>query len=355
MPLALQYELNGGSWVLSNAVCDLWVSFDVTCCTSSILNLCTISIGKWWSEVNRIMIDSTDLTGLTFLILQFCFYCFPPDQTATWRSPSRWRTASGGPPGAFSPSSPPSGSPPVWSPFRRCCWSATSTAPRRRPPARCRRTCGTSSMGRWAPSTFPWRWWSSCTTRSTWRRSGSWRRSYATSGPPAPAPPPNVSRCSRAVVIVVVVGVAVLQLQLSRLVLSSSSWWWTPPRIPLPLQWITQQYQRTPNREVVVLVLVTLPKLVNPVLIITTTTTITTHWRQRSASPPPQESPLHRLLHQNKGRKTTVTSEWSECSTSFAATERSRRRWPLLLAMPMAETNGKMAPPPFAPPLVAHV
>lgn len=47
MPLALQYELNGGSWVLSNAVCDLWVSFDVTCCTSSILNLCTISIGKW--------------------------------------------------------------------------------------------------------------------------------------------------------------------------------------------------------------------------------------------------------------------------------------------------------------------
>ncbi|KAH9402839.1 5-hydroxytryptamine receptor 7, partial [Tyrophagus putrescentiae] len=47
MPLALQYELNGGSWVLSNAVCDLWVSFDVTCCTSSILNLCTISIDRY--------------------------------------------------------------------------------------------------------------------------------------------------------------------------------------------------------------------------------------------------------------------------------------------------------------------
>ena len=45
MPLALQYELTG-TWNLSNAVCDLWVSFDVTCCTSSILNLCMISIGK---------------------------------------------------------------------------------------------------------------------------------------------------------------------------------------------------------------------------------------------------------------------------------------------------------------------
>lgn len=45
MPLALQYELTN-SWNLSESMCDLWVSFDVTCCTSSILNLCTISIGE---------------------------------------------------------------------------------------------------------------------------------------------------------------------------------------------------------------------------------------------------------------------------------------------------------------------
>ncbi|KAI2804497.1 5-hydroxytryptamine receptor 7 [Blomia tropicalis] len=46
MPLALQYELTR-SWNLSEAICDLWVSFDVTCCTSSILNLCTISIDRY--------------------------------------------------------------------------------------------------------------------------------------------------------------------------------------------------------------------------------------------------------------------------------------------------------------------
>lgn len=46
MPLALTYELSSSRWKLTGAMCDLWVSFDVTCCTSSILNLCTISIGK---------------------------------------------------------------------------------------------------------------------------------------------------------------------------------------------------------------------------------------------------------------------------------------------------------------------
>ncbi|XP_054166625.1 5-hydroxytryptamine receptor 1-like [Oppia nitens] len=46
MPLALHYELTG-TWNLSPAICDLWVSFDVTCCTSSILNLCMISIDRY--------------------------------------------------------------------------------------------------------------------------------------------------------------------------------------------------------------------------------------------------------------------------------------------------------------------
>lgn len=45
MPLALHNELSGG-WNLGPSLCDMWVSFDVTCCTSSILNLCMISIGK---------------------------------------------------------------------------------------------------------------------------------------------------------------------------------------------------------------------------------------------------------------------------------------------------------------------
>lgn len=46
MPLALYTEVSP-SWGLGQTVCNMWVSFDVTCCTASILNLCTISIDRY--------------------------------------------------------------------------------------------------------------------------------------------------------------------------------------------------------------------------------------------------------------------------------------------------------------------
>ncbi|XP_076372037.1 5-hydroxytryptamine receptor 1-like isoform X2 [Tachypleus tridentatus] len=46
MPFALHYELTG-SWTLGPEVCDMWVAFDVTSCTASILNLCMISVDRY--------------------------------------------------------------------------------------------------------------------------------------------------------------------------------------------------------------------------------------------------------------------------------------------------------------------
>ena len=46
MPLALNSEIKG-YWNLGPTLCDMWVSFDVTSCTASILNLCMISVDRY--------------------------------------------------------------------------------------------------------------------------------------------------------------------------------------------------------------------------------------------------------------------------------------------------------------------
>ncbi|XP_050522286.1 5-hydroxytryptamine receptor 1-like [Daktulosphaira vitifoliae] len=48
MPLALLY-LVLGKWPFGKFMCDLWVSFDVLSCTASILNLCMISVDRYYA------------------------------------------------------------------------------------------------------------------------------------------------------------------------------------------------------------------------------------------------------------------------------------------------------------------
>lgn len=48
MPPALLYELLG-EWNFGTVFCDLWVSFDQLACTASILNLCAISLDRYWA------------------------------------------------------------------------------------------------------------------------------------------------------------------------------------------------------------------------------------------------------------------------------------------------------------------
>lgn len=48
MPTALMYEVLD-EWRFGRIFCDVWVSFDVLACTASILNLCAISVDRFWA------------------------------------------------------------------------------------------------------------------------------------------------------------------------------------------------------------------------------------------------------------------------------------------------------------------
>ncbi|KAL7293441.1 hypothetical protein TKK_0013202 [Trichogramma kaykai] len=48
MPLAMMYEIMG-SWTFGSRACEVWVSFDVLSCTASILNLCMISVDRYYA------------------------------------------------------------------------------------------------------------------------------------------------------------------------------------------------------------------------------------------------------------------------------------------------------------------
>ncbi|XP_006636423.2 5-hydroxytryptamine receptor 5A [Lepisosteus oculatus] len=49
MPLSLVNELSGRRWRLGRLLCDVWVSFDVLCCTASIWNVTAIALDRYWS------------------------------------------------------------------------------------------------------------------------------------------------------------------------------------------------------------------------------------------------------------------------------------------------------------------
>ena len=48
MPIAFLYEMSR-QWKYGPIICDLWVSFDVLSCTASILNLCMISVDRYYA------------------------------------------------------------------------------------------------------------------------------------------------------------------------------------------------------------------------------------------------------------------------------------------------------------------
>jgi 5-hydroxytryptamine receptor 1 len=51
MPISAVNEISK-TWFLRPEICDMWISFDVLCCTSSILHLVAIAIDRYWAVTN---------------------------------------------------------------------------------------------------------------------------------------------------------------------------------------------------------------------------------------------------------------------------------------------------------------
>ena len=58
MPFTLSYELMG-YWMFGDSWCKIWGALDVFLCTSSIMNICLISLDRYWSITKAIQYMNT--------------------------------------------------------------------------------------------------------------------------------------------------------------------------------------------------------------------------------------------------------------------------------------------------------
>lgn len=88
-PIMLIYHLSG-EWTMGEAMCDFLVSVDVVCCTASILNLCVISIDRYFA-ITRPLRYVYQRTPVKATIMVACCWlfslviAFPP--LVGWREP----------------------------------------------------------------------------------------------------------------------------------------------------------------------------------------------------------------------------------------------------------------------------
>lgn len=74
MPIATLYEIQG-RWIFGKILCNIYVSFDVLCCTASILNLCMISVDRYYAITKPLEygVKRTPKRMILWVILVWCF------------------------------------------------------------------------------------------------------------------------------------------------------------------------------------------------------------------------------------------------------------------------------------------
>ena len=75
MPFSISHEMTNQKWLYGQEWCDLWHSLDVLASTASILNLCVISLDRYWAITDPIAYPGKMNTSKVCLLITFVWLC----------------------------------------------------------------------------------------------------------------------------------------------------------------------------------------------------------------------------------------------------------------------------------------
>lgn len=69
MPFSAYYEVQHYRWEIGGALCDVWCTADVMCCSASILHLVAIALDRYWSITDIVYVQNKSIFRIRIMIM----------------------------------------------------------------------------------------------------------------------------------------------------------------------------------------------------------------------------------------------------------------------------------------------